>query len=60
MLQIPTEDKTGASIIDIRELVDFQSNKALAFFSRLFFWSHIRKTGRNTEENVTGISRDCR
>ncbi|KRZ32082.1 hypothetical protein T4B_10712 [Trichinella pseudospiralis] len=43
----------------IRELVDFQSNKALAFFSRLFFWSHIRKTGRNTEENVTGISRDC-
>ncbi|KRZ40987.1 hypothetical protein T4C_13621 [Trichinella pseudospiralis] len=44
------------------ELVDFQSNKALVFSSRLFFFFglYIRKTGRNTEENVTGISRDCR
>ncbi|KRZ26999.1 hypothetical protein T4B_2142 [Trichinella pseudospiralis] len=25
------------------ELVDFQSNKALAFFSRLFFWSLYSK-----------------
>ncbi|KRZ20412.1 hypothetical protein T4B_9244, partial [Trichinella pseudospiralis] len=33
----------------------------LVFSSRLFFFFglYIRKTGRNTEENVTGISRDC-
>ncbi|KRX54550.1 hypothetical protein T06_4617 [Trichinella sp. T6] len=34
------------------------SNKALVFFSRLCFGLYIRKTGRNTGENVTGISRD--
>ncbi|KRZ49807.1 hypothetical protein T02_1739 [Trichinella nativa] len=36
------------------------SNKALVFFSRLCFGLYIRKTGRNTGENVTGISRDNR
>ncbi|KRY28838.1 hypothetical protein T01_9031 [Trichinella spiralis] len=35
-----------------------ESNKALVFFSRLCFGLYIRKTGRNTGENVTGISRD--
>ncbi|KRY10876.1 hypothetical protein T12_16549 [Trichinella patagoniensis] len=34
------------------------SNKALVFFSRLFFGLCIRKTGRDTGENVTGIIRD--